>query len=498
LAHADASAATKCEAPSAEQCRQQIHRIIQSPTFRTALTLQQLFQFVADRAIAGTTEGLKEYTIGVEAFGRKEDFDPKTDPIVRVQIHRLRQKLKEYYDAEGSRDPILIEIPKGHYLPSFESAWVPEANLNKAPSSPLDPTLPIATRWLAPNVEPGDQNTSKGGRRGFSWFLWSGAAIAVTAIAVFATGFWAGNRQLRNGSGGEIASANPELTFGKSADEVKVFWARFLGDDPAPVIAYPDAVFLLDDSNDLFRFRQGASDSRGARVDPHLARQFASNPTLVAQAGPLYYENGYTGTGELQGVAMLTSLFGQMGVKATIKPSRDITPDDLKQHNVILLGSPFQNLAVAHLLSVGDFTFDNPDSRREEWRAQILNSHPRADESSTYHTERDPATQVLKTDYSLITIQPGVVLGRHIAILGGLDTTGTEGAIMFMTSKPGIEKLSRAITASSEPAPKGELPLFQALVRVRLEKGYQVLEADLVAVHKFRSQNPSGTGGTTP
>ena len=496
MAHADASAATKCDAPSAELCRQQIHRIIHSPTFRTALTLQQLFQFVADKAIAGTTEGLKEYTIGVEAFGRKEDFDPKTDPIVRVQIHRLRQKLKEYYDAEGSRDPILIEIPKGHYLPSFESATVPGENLGTGTSSQLDTAIPIASPLLAPNVEPGDQKTSTGGRR-FSGLV-SRAAIAVTGIAVFAGGFWAGNRQLRNGAGAEIASSSPELAFGKSADEVKVFWARFLGDDPAPVIAYPDAVFLLDDSNDLFRFRQGASDSRGARVDPHLARQFASNPSLVAQAGPLYYDNGYTGTGELQGVAMLTSLFGQMGVKATIKPSRDITPDDLKQHNVILLGSPFQNIAVAQLLSIGDFTFDNPDSRREEWRAQILNSHPRADESGTYHTERDPTTQVLKTDYGLITIQPGVVLGRHIAILGGLDTKGTEGAIMFVTSKQGIEKLSKAIAASSDTELKGDLPLFQALVRVRLEKGYQVLEADLMAVHRFHSQSPSGTGSTTP
>ena len=322
--------------------------------------------------------------------------------------------------------------------------------------------------------------------------------IAATAIALFATGFWAGNKQPRNNLSGETALSNPELAFGKSADPVKAFWAGFLGDDPSPVIAYPDAVFLLDDSNDLFRFRQGASDSRGARVDPHLARQFASNPSVVAQAGPLYYENGYTGTGELQGVAMLTTLFGQMGVKATIKPSRDITPDDLKQHNVILLGSPFQNIAVAQLISGGDFTFDNPDSRREEWRAQILNAHPRADESSAYHTERDPTTQVLKTDYSLISIQPGVVLGRHIAILGGLDTKGTEGATMFATSKAGIERISKALAASGESGANGEIPLFQALVRVRLEKGYQVLEADLMTVHKFRPQSASGMAGTNP
>jgi hypothetical protein len=497
LAYADASAATQCDAPPAEQCQQQVHRIIHSTTFRNALTLQQLFQFLADKAVAGAKEGLKEYTIGVEAFGRKQDFDPKTDPIVRVQIHRLRQKLKEYYDAEGSHDPILIEIPKGHYLPSFVGATVPVADLNHGTPSQLDTTFSVAPPLLGQNVESEGQQTPKG-RRGFSWLSSSGAAIAAAAVVVFATGFLVGNKQMRNGTGGETASSNPELAFGKSTDPVKVFWARFLGNDPAPVIAYPDAVFLLDDSNDLFRFRQGASDSRGARVDPHLARQFASNPSLVAQAGQLYYENGYTGTGELQGVAMLTGLFGQMGVKATIKPSRDITPDDLKQHNVILLGSPFQNIAVAQLLSMGDFTFDNPDSRREQWRAQILNAHPRADENLTYRTERDPTSQVLKTDYSLISIQPGVVPGRYIAVLGGLDTKGTEGATMFATSRPGVEELSRALAAFGESGAKGGTPVFQALVRVRLEKGYQVLEADLMAVHKFHSQNPSGAGGTTP
>ena len=69
---------------------------------------------------------------------------------------------------------------------------------------------------------------------------------------------------------------------------------------------------------------------------------------------------------------------------------------------------------------------------------------------------------------------------------------------MFATSRPGIEELSKALAASGESGAKGEMPLFQALVRVRLEKGYQVLEADLLAVHKFHSQNPRGTGGATP
>lgn len=491
LAYADASAATPCDTPSADQCQQQVSRIIHSAAFRNASTLQQLLQFVADRAIAGAPEGLKEYTIGVEAFGRKQDFDPKTDPIVRVQIHRLRQKLREYYDAEGSHDPILIDIPKGHYLPRFESVTVPENN-HLTPR--LDTPDSVAAQFLGRKVESAVPQTSKERPR-FSG-IYSRAVIAIASIVVFAAGFWIGNKRMR--AGVETASSNPESAFGKSSDPVKVFWATFLGNDSAPIVAYPDAVFLLDDSNDLFRFRQGASDNRGALVDPHLAQRFASNPSLVAKAGQLYYENGYTGTGELEGIATLAGLFGQMGVKPIIKSSRDVTPDDLKQHNVILFGSPFQNIAVAQLVTGGDFTFENPDSRREEWRAQIVNAHPRANEHSTYHTERDALTQVLKADYSLISIQPSIVPGRYIAIMGGLDTTGTEGATVFATSRPGIEALSRALAAAGESSPKGEPPVFQALIRVRLEKGYQVLGADLMTVHKLSAPDASGTGAAIP
>jgi hypothetical protein len=331
------------------------------------------------------------------------------------------------------------------------------------------------------------------------WFLSSRTAIAAAAVIfVFATGYLIGNRRLRNADSEMPAITSAQLALSNSDDPVKAFWARFLGNDPAPVIAYPDAVFLLDDSNDLFRFRRGASDDRGALVEPHLAQQFASNPSLVAKAGQLYYENGYTGAGELQGIAMLSNLLGQMGVKATVKPSRDITPDDLRQHNVILLGSPFQNVAVAQLIANGDFNFKNPDSRHEQWRAQIINAHPRANEASTYGTERESGTQALKADYGLVTIQSGVVPGRYIAVLGGLDTTGTEGATLFATSRPGVEELSKALAASGASGGKSEMPLFQALIRVRLQKGYDVLGASLVTVHRLLPPNARGTGGVTP
>lgn len=484
-------------APSTDQCQQQVQRILKSANFRNAVTLQQLLQFLTVRVFEGGTDGLKEYTIGVEAFGRPQDFDPKTDTIVRVQIHRLRQKLTEYYDADGSRDPILVEIPKGHYLPTFEPLADSDRNVKRDSTAELNASASAVTPQIGPHIERVGSSVRLENRRLGGFFFSRMAIASAVVIFVFAAGFLVGSKRLKGGTAGLPVVASPQLVAGNSADPVRTFWASFLGNDSAPVIAYPDAVFLLDDSNDLFRFRRGASDDRGALVDPHLAQQFASNPALVAKAGQLYYENGYTGAGELQGIAMLSNLFGQMGVKATIKPSRDITPDDLRQHNVILLGSPFQNVAVAQLIAMGDFNFKNPDSRHEQWRAQIVNSHPRANETSSYGTERDPNTEALKTDYSLITIQSGVIPGRYIAVLGGLDTTGTEGATLFATSRPGIEDLTRVLAGSGVSGAKGEMPLFQALIRVRLEKGYDVLGATLVAVHGLPSQNAHTTSGAT-
>jgi hypothetical protein len=457
---------------SPEGCFRQVQRILQSVTFRNAVTLQQLLQYLISRALDGSTESLKEYTIGVEAFGRPQDFDPKTDTIVRVQIHRLRQKLREYYDADGYRDPILVEIPKGHYLPRF--AALPDSDHDRdiqAPGSKLLKVVPANANPVC------DKVISNRPRYKF-------ALIAVSVILVFfASGIWIGLKLQGNQNLLPTRAFARESSLG--TDPVKVFWAKVVGDDPTPVIAYPDAVFLLDNTNDLFRFRQGASDDRGALVDPHVARQFASNPTLVSAAGALNYENGYTGVGELQAVAMLSGLFGEMGIRPVIKPSRDITPIDLRQHTVILLGSSFQNVAVAGLMTKGDFSFKNPDSRLEQWRAEIVNARPRSSEVISYHTERDPETHVLRADYGIFSIQSSEVSGRHIVTLGGLDTTGTEGATMFATSKNGVEQLQKTVGFFLKTGQPADIPHFQALVQTHLEKGSEVLGASLVAVHNI-------------
>jgi hypothetical protein len=468
--------------PDREKREEQVRRILRSATFRNASTLQQLLTYLASKSAAGMGGTPKEYTIGLEALGRKVDFDPKIDPIVRVQSHRLRTKLKEYYAVEGSQDPILIQIPKGHYLPTFEPMPSGSSILPDVPDLP--DAVPVPDEGIKPDAEIDPPIASTANRAG--WSTAKRLVAAAICLSIGFLGFWIGKLYSRINSG---SGETPALRKGAAdKDVVQSFWARFLNDDRSPVIAYPDAVFLLDDSNDLFRYRRGASDGRGGLVEPHLARQFASNRQLVEKAGQLYYENGYTGTGELEAVAMLSGLLGRMGIKPIIKSSRDLTPDDLNQHNVILLGSPFQNIAVAQLLTSGDFVFQNPDQRHEQWRAQIVNAHPKPGESGVYSTERDPDTRVLASDYSLITIAPGVVPGRYIADLGGLDTKGTQGATMFATSSFGIEQLTRAL-GDDNALPASGTPIFQALVRVQLAKGYQVLGVELTSLHPMPAAN---------
>jgi len=96
-----------------------VDRIQKSQAMSGCQRLMQLLSFVVDSTLKGDAEHLKETTIGVAVFGRTPDYDPKVDTIVRSQAWRLRSKLRKYYTSEGAADPIIIDIPVGHYVPVF-------------------------------------------------------------------------------------------------------------------------------------------------------------------------------------------------------------------------------------------------------------------------------------------------------------------------------------------------------------------------------------------
>src|SRR5215469_3117373 len=97
----------------------ELQEILSSDLFDRSPMLAQLLKYVCTKYFEGSADSIKEYSIAVNVLGRSSDFDPKKDSIIRVQFHRLREKLNEYYANQGANHNVRIVIPHGHYAPQI-------------------------------------------------------------------------------------------------------------------------------------------------------------------------------------------------------------------------------------------------------------------------------------------------------------------------------------------------------------------------------------------
>ena len=105
---------------SAEEVRGELAKILASRTFRSARGQSKFLAYAVTQSVAGHALLIKEGSIGREALGRGDSFDPRLDPIVRTQARKLRLRLAKYYQSEGADDQIRIEFRKGSYAPVFQ------------------------------------------------------------------------------------------------------------------------------------------------------------------------------------------------------------------------------------------------------------------------------------------------------------------------------------------------------------------------------------------
>ena len=105
---------------SLELQRAELEAVLRSELFSRAPTLAHLLSYLCEKTFAGESGQIKEYSIAVDVFGRRDSFDQDVDSIVRVQANRLRKRLAEYYAAEGATHRVQICVPVGQYVPQFE------------------------------------------------------------------------------------------------------------------------------------------------------------------------------------------------------------------------------------------------------------------------------------------------------------------------------------------------------------------------------------------
>ncbi len=133
------------------EIRNQLQRVLNSAEFRATDAQRALLRYVIEKTLAGQAEDIKGYAVATDVFGRGDDFDQARDPIVSIQANKLRRALERYYLVEGHLEPICITIPKGAYVPVFESTNKQPAALGShlpAPSQAADPWPTIVVQAL--------------------------------------------------------------------------------------------------------------------------------------------------------------------------------------------------------------------------------------------------------------------------------------------------------------------------------------------------------------
>ena len=450
------SAAMRRGDPSLDQKHAQITRVAASSLFRHEPLLTHFLQFVASRAIEGQVDEISEYTIATEALGQPKDFDANSNTVVRTQARRLGSQLKAYYETEGRSDSVLIEIPEGRYVPEF--VLRPPGS---AVTGPRNTPPGISSAGSTPGVPPVPAVRHGAGRA-----LWIGGA----ALALFLSGAWAGIRWAA-----PFAVARGEAP---SSDIVNTFWKGIINKDESIILAYTNSVFFETETGDLLRFRSGAVADRGAVVGKEDARADAMNPKLAERAGPMYYEDGFTGTGEVLAAHDLTEILTRLGVKVIVKRSRLVNMDDLRNHNIIFLGSPFDNQFLADMRLPQRFVFRSPATGPPLWRGRIMDTQAGSGVSS-YGMERDPRTEVIRADYAIFDVLPGVAPSRRIVVLAGITTSGTQGAAECSTSASGLRQVLRAMGRHSGSGIAFPV-FFECVLRVEAEKGLDAMNVRYV------------------
>lgn len=135
-----AAAETRPDLPGPSEIRAQVERMAVSDVFRTSPQLVSFLRFVVDAELSGRSNRIKGYTIAVEVLRRDAKFDPRLDPIVRVEAGRLRRAIDRYYRTLGADDRVVIDLPRGGYVPTFR--WR-DAGTHTGPQGGVQASAPV-------------------------------------------------------------------------------------------------------------------------------------------------------------------------------------------------------------------------------------------------------------------------------------------------------------------------------------------------------------------
>jgi len=403
----------------------ELERILASAAFAQSERLSRFLRVAVEETLRGRGEQLKEYFVGVEVFDREETYDPRTDPIVRVEAGRLRTKLARYYETEGREDPIVISFPKGSYVPAFQK------------------------RQPLPR-----------GRRVHAWagILRRPAVIALLAVAVVAVAALYRVATLSR----EAESMRRELARQEVArKDFAPLWGRMLDSGADVTVVFGSPVFFISSRHNLFVRLLGVNDPARFRMEPGFQ---GMEQRLGPLLGPRY---DYALMGDARALQQLTAFFVRLGCNLRAVPADRAVWDDLHGRNILFLGAARMNPLLQRLPYEQDFEL-GPDNN-------FYNRKPQPGEKEVYSTPDHRSMT-----YAVVAHFPGLRAGRDIMVLAAHSEPGVLAAVSEVTRAETARALAQRVGLDRAPAH------YQLLLRVMADRGEPV-KTEYVTHHPVKA-----------
>jgi hypothetical protein len=429
--------------PATEPRWQLAQRIVASRSFAKSVLLSRFLLYVCEREITGKTAEISEHQIGVHVFGRRPGYHPGEDNIVRNYARQLRQRLDQYFLDEGREEQLRLSIPRGKYVPVYSLNHFQERPLlvvtehetesgsvleTVAPAAPAAVSVqpPRRRRWLVPGL---------------------GVLLLLACLAIA----WAVARR---------ASAY-------STDPSHPLWTRLFDKSHQTLIVPSDdgIVMIQNLTGHLVPLSEYINRDYLSLRSPYKIDE-QNMRDLDAQR--------YTNITDLNAVMRFSRLPESNAGQLAVRYARELHMGDLKDANVILLGSSFSNPWAELFEKTLNFEFEyqpHPNA------SHIVNRHPQAGELPVYEND---ATGPSHRTYAVIAFVPNLNNTGWVLLAEGLTMAGTQAAVDTLFNRGMMRPLLDQFKNAD-----GSLNPFEILIETR-SFGSDSPQASVVATRVYK------------
>jgi hypothetical protein len=425
---------------AAEPRWQLAQRIAASRSFAKSALLSRFLLYVCEREITGKTVEISEHQIGVHVFGRRPGYHPGEDNIVRNYARQLRHRLDQYFLEEGREEELRLCIPRGKYVPVFSPNHFVECPLLVVPEHETESGGALAT--LAPAAP---SSVSVQPARRPPWLV-PGLGILLL-LACLAIGW--------------------TFTYRASAHSPDPLWARlFDKNHQTLIVPADDGIVMIQNLTGHL-----------VPLSEYINRDYLSLKSpynIDAQNMRDLDAQRYTNVTDLNAAMRLSHLPEANTGQLTVRYARELHMGDLKEANVILLGSSFSNPWVELFEKGLNFQFSyqpHPNA------SLIVNRHPQGEELPVYEND---ATGPSHRTYAVIGLIPNLNNTGWVLLAEGLTMAGTQAAVDTLFNRDVMRPLLAQFANADD-----SLNPFEILIETR-SFGSESPQASVVATRAYK------------